>query len=95
MMQVNWSAVILLASGAIVVIGIVISKMLQIKPKCPECGSKELVETSRETVDSRMIETSGGGTPGGGSIRLQLDFVLTQRCKKCGAIFKRKFSETQ
>ncbi len=94
-MQMNWSAVILLASVAIIVLGIVISKIIQLKPQCPECGSKDIVETSRETLGSRMIETAGGGTPGGGSIRLQLDFELTYRCKKCREIFKRKFSETQ
>ncbi len=94
-MQLNWSAVILLASGAIVVLGIVISMLLRVKPQCPECGSKELVETSRETLGSHKIETVGSGTGAGGSIRLQLDFEVTQRCKKCGAIFTRKFSETQ
>ena len=94
-MQLNWSSVILLASVAIVVLGIIISKILQIKPKCPECGSKDIVETSRETLGTRMVETVGSGTGAGGSIRLQLDFEVTQRCKKCGAIFTRKFSETQ
>ena len=95
MIQLNWSSVLLLASVTIVVLGIVISLLLRLKPQCPECGSKDIVETSRETIGSRMIETAGSGTPGGGSIRLQLDFELTYRCKKCGEIFKRKFSETQ
>ncbi|MEN8171899.1 MAG: hypothetical protein ABFS03_03375 [Chloroflexota bacterium] len=94
-MQLNLSAAILFASVAIIVLGIVISRIIQIKPHCPECGSEELVETSRETLGSRKIETLGSGTPAGGSIRLQLDFEVTQRCKKCDAIFKRKFSETQ
>lgn len=91
----NLSAIILLASAAIVVLGIVISLLLQVKLQCPECGSKDIVETNRETLGSRMIETSGGGTPAGGSIRIQLDFELTHRCNICGEIFKRKFSETQ
>ncbi len=94
-MQLNWSAIILLASAAIVVSGIVISMLLRVKRQCPECGSKELVETNRETLGTRMIETVGSGTGAGGSIRLQLEFEITYRCKKCGAIFKRKFSETQ
>ena len=91
----NFSAIILLASVAVIALGIVISLLLRVKQQCPECGSKDTVETNRETLGSRMIETAGGGTPGGGSIRVQLDFELTYRCKKCGEIFKRKFSETQ
>jgi DNA-directed RNA polymerase subunit RPC12/RpoP len=94
-MQLNLSAIILLASAAIVVSGIVISMLLRVKRKCPECGSKELVETNRETHGTRMIETVGSGTGAGGNLRLQLDFEVTYRCKKCGEIFKRKFSETQ
>jgi DNA-directed RNA polymerase subunit RPC12/RpoP len=94
-MQLNLSAIILLASVVIVVLGIVISMLLRVKPQCPECGSKDIVETDRETLGSRMIETVGSGTGAGGSIRLQLDFEVTYRCKKCGAIFKYNFSETQ
>ena len=91
----NLSAIILLASVGVLVLGIIISMLLKVKPECPECGSKDIVETNRETLGSRMIETSGGGTPAGGSIRLQLDFELSYRCKECGELFKRKFSETQ
>ena len=91
----NLSAIILLASVAVLIVGIVVSLLLRVKQQCPECGSKNIVETNRETLGSRMIETSGGGTPAGGSIRVQLDFEVTYRCKKCGEIFKRKFSETQ
>ena len=91
----NLSAMILLASVGVLVLGIIISQLLKVKPECPKCGSKDIVETNRETLGSRMIETSGGGTPAGGSIRLQLDFELSYRCKECGELFKRKFSETQ
>ena len=91
----NLSAIILLASIGILVLGIIISQLLKVKPECPECGSKDVVETNRETLGSRMIETSGGGTPAGGSIRVQLDFKLSYRCKECGELFKQKFSETQ
>ena len=95
MIQLNWSAVLLLASVAAIVLSIVISRLLKVKPQCPECGSKDIVETNRETLGSRAIQTSGSFMPGGGRIRLQLDFELRYRCKKCGEIFKRKFSETQ
>ena len=91
----NFSAILLLASVAVIVLGIVISLLLRVRPQCAECGSKDIIETNRETLGSRTIETSGGGTPAGGDIRVQLDFEITYRCKKCGEIFKRKLLETQ
>jgi transposase-like protein len=94
-MQLNWSTVFLFSSVAIVVLTIVISRIFRLEPQCPECGSKDIVETCREILSSRSIEFIGSGTPAGGNIRLQLNFELTYRCKNCNQTFKRKFTKTQ
>ncbi len=91
----NSSAILLLVTVAAILLSIAISFLLKVKPQCPECGSKNVVETNRETLGSRAVQDSSTFMPGSGRTRLQLDFELKYRCKKCGEIFKRKFSETQ
>ena len=40
-------------------------------------------EIRREPVGSRTVQPTGGGTPAGGDIRLQLDYKVTYHCNRC------------
>lgn len=66
----------------------------KIKVVCANCESKDVVEVSRETVGTRTVQPHGGGTPGGGSVRLQLDIEAKYHCRSCGNSFSRRFTET-
>ena len=66
----------------------------QAKPACTHCESRNVAEISRETVGTRTVEPQGGGTPGGGSVRLQLDIEAKYHCRQCGHTFSRRFTET-
>ena len=65
-----------------------------IKPQCPNCEQRDTVETGRETLNTRTVQPEGSGTPGGGSVRLQLDIEAAYHCNSCGHSFKRRFTET-
>jgi hypothetical protein len=64
------------------------------KAICANCESSDVVEISRETVGTRTVQPQGGGTPGGGSVRLQLDIEAKYHCRNCGSSFSRRFTET-
>ena len=66
----------------------------RLMPPCTNCESRETIETGRETLNTRTVQPEGGGTPGGGSVRLQLDIEAAYRCTKCGHSFKQRFTET-
>ncbi len=51
--------------------------------KCGHCGATAMQEIRREPVGSRMVQPTGGGTPAGGDIRLQLDYKVTYHCNHC------------
>ena len=94
-MQMNSSAILFLITVVAIVLSIVISRLFRVKPECIKCGSKDIIETHRETLGSRSAGISSGYTLMGRRISIQLDFDVTYRCKECGEIFKRRFSETQ
>ncbi len=62
--------------------------------KCPKCDSLDVIEVDHQTVDSRTVIPSGGGSPAGGDVRLQLDMKLFLRCKSCGHGFQTKTTRT-
>ena len=55
------------------------------KVPCNHCGSYDLREIRREPVGSRTVQPSGGGTPAGGDVRVQLDYRVTYHCNRCHA----------
>jgi hypothetical protein len=71
-----------------------LSKRPKFEPSCVKCESKNVVEVDRRTVATRTVQSSGGGTPGGGSVRLQIDSEVTLHCKACGQRFKKTVTET-
>ncbi len=96
MMQTNWLFIgFLLLILLTVLITFMLRRWSDVAVKCPTCDSAKVAETSRKTVDSRTIEQIGSGTGAGGDIRLQLDFESNYHCKKCGANFILKHTETQ
>ena len=66
----------------------------KIKVVCPNCEANDVIEISRETVGTRTVQPQGGGTPGGGSVRLQLDVEAKYHCRNCDHSFSRRFTET-
>lgn len=62
--------------------------------RCPKCDSTDVIEVDHQTVDSRTVIPSGGGSPAGGDVRLQLEMKLFMRCKQCGNGFETKTTRT-
>ncbi|MEM8859024.1 MAG: hypothetical protein AAGD96_11930 [Chloroflexota bacterium] len=62
--------------------------------RCPKCESSNVLELGHETKGSRTVIPSGGGSPSGGDVRLQLDLDLELRCKDCGHGFRKKVTRT-
>lgn len=86
---------ILVLLAAVFIWGLILAmKRPKFKPNCVKCESENVVEVDRRTVATRTVETSGGGMPGGGSVRLQIDSELTLHCKACGQSFKKTVTET-
>ncbi|MFT5194103.1 MAG: hypothetical protein ACI9EW_000357 [Cellvibrionaceae bacterium] len=61
---------------------------------CPKCDSTDVIETGHSTRTSRTVIPSGGGSPAGGDVRLQLDLTLDLRCKACGNGFRKDVTRT-
>lgn len=53
---------------------------------CAHCGSANLVESSRQTLDVDTVEQQGGGFGGGGDIRVRTEDEITFRCNDCQQI---------
>jgi len=51
--------------------------------QCNHCGARDMQEIRRETLGSRTVQPTGGGTPAGGDIRVQLDYKITYHCNRC------------
>ncbi|MCB9434222.1 MAG: hypothetical protein H6668_19800 [Ardenticatenaceae bacterium] len=86
---------LLLIVVAIFIWGVVLlSRRPKFEPTCVKCESKNVVEVDRRTIATRTVEPAGGGTPGGGSVRLQIDSEVTLHCKACGHRFRRTITET-
>jgi DNA-directed RNA polymerase subunit RPC12/RpoP len=93
-MQINWLIILLIAAAVIVALVIIFSRIFKIKPQCPYCQSKDIVETSRETVATRTVETMGGGSFAGSVIRVQVELKVAYHCHHCGQRFSRRIMET-
>jgi predicted RNA-binding Zn-ribbon protein involved in translation (DUF1610 family) len=89
--------IIIFLTVLVVIAVIILTRRWRSRPElvCPQCGSEEVIETSRQTLGSRTIERIGSGTPAGGDIRVQLDLEVTYHCQNCGEKIVRRFTETQ
>ena len=73
--------IVIVAAAVILALFLNTQRRGRATPHCPNCESRKVAETSRDTVGTRTVEPTGGGTPGGGSVRLQLDIEATYHCQ--------------
>lgn len=78
-----WSLIGLTIAGAISYGLYLIKRNSRPKVTCAHCGSHNIIEIRRDPVGSRVVQPTGGGTPAGGDIRLQLDYKVTYHCNNC------------
>ncbi|MCB0128322.1 MAG: hypothetical protein KDE58_38915 [Caldilineaceae bacterium] len=78
-----WIIVGLAAAGSLIYGLYLMKRNSRPQAKCIHCGATELQEIRREPIGSRTVQPSGGGTPAGGDIRLQLDYKVTYHCNRC------------
>ncbi len=93
-MQINWIFIFLFAAAGVILLVVIFSRIFKIRPQCPYCQSKDIVETSRETVATRTVETMGGGSFAGSVIRVQIELKVAYHCHNCGQRFSRRIMET-
>ena len=94
-MQISWILIILGSFVIAAIIRIITNRKAKLTAPCPQCKSPNVLETNRETTDTRSIQRFWAGTGAGADIRLQLDMDLTFRCQNCGHKFTRNFTQTQ
>ena len=83
-------------TGVVFVVGVIfwIFKRTRPKPHCPYCGSKEVVEISRETIGTRTLRFLNSPA-GGEDIRLQVTSEVLYHCRDCDKRHTRTIRETR
>jgi len=64
------------------------------RPRCPECGSLQVGQVSKEPLGMRDLDFGGAGGRGGGYSMVQLTYQVTYRCNECRARWSKTITET-
>jgi hypothetical protein len=88
----NWYLIIslLLLTGAV----LTILWYTRPRPRCPECGSPQVGQVSKEPLGMRDFDFGAGGG-GGGYTMVQLTYQVTYRCNECRAQGSKTITETR
>ncbi|MEZ4514841.1 MAG: hypothetical protein R3C62_23455 [Chloroflexota bacterium] len=90
----NGFLLLLLAVAIVVWGGVLLWRRPKFAPRCEACGSAEVVEVDRRTLEPRLVQPKRGGMPGGRNVRLQVEAEVTLDCKQCGHRFRQTITET-
>ena len=94
-MQISFGLILLILFLIILLYRVIPNRKLPLTAPCPNCENADVIETNRETIATRTVESGGTGTGAGNTIRLQLDLELTFHCRQCNHKYSRTFTETQ
>ena len=94
-MEISFGLILFIIFILILLFRVIPNRRPKLTAPCPMCESTNVIETNRETLATRTVESGGTGTGAGNTIRLQLDLELTFRCRECNHKYSRTFTETQ
>ncbi|MCB0169621.1 MAG: hypothetical protein KDI02_04210 [Anaerolineae bacterium] len=86
---------LLIPIGVVIVLIIigVIWYLTRPRPRCPECGSRNVTIMAKEPLKSRYFEYPSGG-PGGGGGAMQLVYKVKFGCRNCHHVWTKEITET-
>ena len=64
------------------------------RPRCPECGSPQIGQVSKEPLGMRDVRFPPAVLGGEGYTMVQLSYQATYRCKECRAQWSKTITET-
>lgn len=76
-----------------VLVALVVRWLTRPRPRCPECGSRQVGIVAKEPLGMRdsYIHTAGEG---GGYAAVQVAYQVTSRCNECRAQWTKTITET-
>jgi hypothetical protein len=88
----NWYLII----GLLLLTGTVFTILwyMRPRPRCPECGSFEVGQISKEPLNMIHYPHPSGGAGGGWPV-VQLIYRVTYRCNECRAQWSKTITETR
>lgn len=89
----NWDLVVGLVF-VVVIAGIMVASLWLARPRCPECGSRQIGETLKEPLGMRDVNYHSGGQ-GGGYTSAQLTYRVKYQCNECQAQWTQTITETR
>jgi len=81
----------------LVLTGTVLTILWYTRPRerCPECGSLQVGQVSKEPLGMRYLDFGGAGGIGGGHSMVQFRYEVTYRCDECRAQWSKTITETR